>query len=310
MLVGDSGEAEFLLQNANTEAVALSVFHHLKTRKAAGIHWQNMPVKVLPRILELVMEEHCTHCLYPLFEWQVTQSLEDLKEAMAQFRMSETSVSQLAAASGELVNTSKLSPYDAARLLASIAGSPGFNEMKALVSPMPHSLSTQFMIVLGELVPNNPGHFGKAVSAMSMLQAGHYLAALTRSEKLWQVHSVDAYLVTQKLTPEVHFVARFEPEETRFQLIKEWSKTLSESAEFIRKEDLKEDLSCSICTNVFFNPVTHQCGNTFCKACIDQWVQQNPLCPLCNLNIPAGGGGFTPNIILDNLITNRRLRSD
>ncbi|XP_076006665.1 E3 ubiquitin/ISG15 ligase TRIM25-like [Genypterus blacodes] len=51
----------------------------------------------------------------------------------------------------------------------------------------------------------------------------------------------------------------------------------------------EEQLQCSICLDVFTEPVTIECGHSFCKACIDQhW---NPdaqcVCPLCNKLIGA-----------------------
>lgn len=47
------------------------------------------------------------------------------------------------------------------------------------------------------------------------------------------------------------------------------------------------DMICSICLNVFLNPVqSHNddedpCGHVFCKSCISQWLQKNSHCPIC-----------------------------
>ncbi|XP_051947092.1 zinc finger protein RFP-like [Xyrauchen texanus] len=46
---------------------------------------------------------------------------------------------------------------------------------------------------------------------------------------------------------------------------------------------LKEELQCSICLNVFTDPVTTPCGHNFCKTCLNEcWKNtQNCNCPLC-----------------------------
>ena len=43
-------------------------------------------------------------------------------------------------------------------------------------------------------------------------------------------------------------------------------------------------LQCSICTEIFNKPLMVNCGHTFCKNCIDKWIEQNKKsskCPLC-----------------------------
>ncbi|KAL1271822.1 hypothetical protein QQF64_030838 [Cirrhinus molitorella] len=46
---------------------------------------------------------------------------------------------------------------------------------------------------------------------------------------------------------------------------------------------LAEELQCSVCLNVFTDPVTIPCGHNFCKRCLNQcWEKsQNCICPLC-----------------------------
>ncbi|XP_056373888.1 E3 ubiquitin/ISG15 ligase TRIM25-like [Hyla sarda] len=50
--------------------------------------------------------------------------------------------------------------------------------------------------------------------------------------------------------------------------------------------DLRDELDCSICLNIYTNPVTLRCGHNFCRDCIDQVLNtQNRAgvysCPIC-----------------------------
>ncbi|KAM9305667.1 E3 ubiquitin/ISG15 ligase TRIM25-like [Gastrophryne carolinensis] len=49
--------------------------------------------------------------------------------------------------------------------------------------------------------------------------------------------------------------------------------------------DLKEDLTCSVCTNIYNDPVTLPCGHNFCRKCIvETWKHQDEgesRCPEC-----------------------------
>uniref|UniRef100_A0A8C6WK48 Nuclear factor 7, brain-like n=1 Tax=Neogobius melanostomus TaxID=47308 RepID=A0A8C6WK48_9GOBI len=44
------------------------------------------------------------------------------------------------------------------------------------------------------------------------------------------------------------------------------------------------DLSCSVCQDVFSDPVLLSCSHSFCRECLKTWWAQKPLkpCPLCN----------------------------
>uniref|UniRef100_A0A673M5W8 RING-type domain-containing protein n=1 Tax=Sinocyclocheilus rhinocerous TaxID=307959 RepID=A0A673M5W8_9TELE len=46
---------------------------------------------------------------------------------------------------------------------------------------------------------------------------------------------------------------------------------------------LNEELQCSICLDVFNDPVTTPCGHNFCKTCLNKcWTNtQSCFCPLC-----------------------------
>lgn len=63
---------------------------------------------------------------------------------------------------------------------------------------------------------------------------------------------------------------------------------------------LEKHLTCSICMDVFVDPVTAACGHSFCKECLDRHCRCNDsICPLCKAHVSK-----TPqvNIILRSLV--------
>ncbi|XP_060112589.1 zinc-binding protein A33-like [Heteronotia binoei] len=77
----------------------------------------------------------------------------------------------------------------------------------------------------------------------------------------------------------------------------------------IGMEDLAENLSCSICLELFSEPVILECGHNFCQVCITRYWEEIPAnggedaplptCPECRREIP--GGKFTANRLLGQL---------
>ena len=51
------------------------------------------------------------------------------------------------------------------------------------------------------------------------------------------------------------------------------------------KEVAETELQCAVCSEVFMNATTINCGHTFCKSCIDKWQPQKSNCPVCRTDI-------------------------
>lgn len=53
-----------------------------------------------------------------------------------------------------------------------------------------------------------------------------------------------------------------------------------------------EDFVCSICHDVFYEPVSAPCGHCFCRNCLQQWLETTrvtvPSCPKCRSVFPFG----------------------
>ncbi|CAG5977592.1 unnamed protein product [Menidia menidia] len=77
--------------------------------------------------------------------------------------------------------------------------------------------------------------------------------------------------------------------ETLSRQIAETSETIRATEEELRAADGKmsslseKDLSCTLCHEVFRDPVDLECGHSFCKDCLKEWWSAKPIhkCPLC-----------------------------
>eukprot|EP00761_Pharyngomonas_kirbyi_P000371 gb/GECH01000371.1/.p1 GENE.gb/GECH01000371.1/~~gb/GECH01000371.1/.p1 ORF type:complete len:446 (+),score=85.80 gb/GECH01000371.1/:1-1338(+) len=65
-------------------------------------------------------------------------------------------------------------------------------------------------------------------------------------------------------------------------------------AVFIHPEQVRSSYECTICTQVFNNPVILSCGHTFCRGCIEDWLRHERSCPNCRASIP--NTKLTPNL--------------
>ena len=58
--------------------------------------------------------------------------------------------------------------------------------------------------------------------------------------------------------------------------------TINPERKFVCLDDVSKFLYCSICDDIFRNPVRlKSCGHTFCYNCILKWSNHNANCPLC-----------------------------
>ena len=74
---------------------------------------------------------------------------------------------------------------------------------------------------------------------------------------------------------------------------------------------IEEEITCSICGDLFTDPKTIPCLHTFCKQCIEKIIESNKLletgstvgCPLCHASLPQDEGvQFTTNYTINRLL--------
>ncbi|PRP83620.1 LON peptidase N-terminal domain and ring finger 3 [Planoprotostelium fungivorum] len=54
----------------------------------------------------------------------------------------------------------------------------------------------------------------------------------------------------------------------------------------ISPED-SDDLQCTLCHELLYDPVTPRCGHTFCRLCLSRSLDHNDACPVCRTPLPA-----------------------
>lgn len=52
---------------------------------------------------------------------------------------------------------------------------------------------------------------------------------------------------------------------------------------FINLSNVSKHLYCSICSDIFTEPVRLPCGHTFCQECITLWAKKHLECPICRV---------------------------
>lgn len=59
---------------------------------------------------------------------------------------------------------------------------------------------------------------------------------------------------------------------------KQFVRTVAEEA-----RPTRDDFECSLCYRLLWQPASTPCGHTFCRSCIDRWLDHSPTCPLCKM---------------------------
>lgn len=63
-----------------------------------------------------------------------------------------------------------------------------------------------------------------------------------------------------------------------------------------------ENLSCVICTEILINPVTLNCGHSFCRHCVKRALKTKPVCPSCRHPTLGDPDNFKENILIKKIL--------
>ncbi|KAL2741282.1 LOW QUALITY PROTEIN: E3 ubiquitin-protein ligase RNF8-like isoform X1 [Vespula maculifrons] len=61
---------------------------------------------------------------------------------------------------------------------------------------------------------------------------------------------------------------------------------------------MDEQLTCSVCSELFIKATTLNCMHTFCFHCIDTWNKKRKECPVCRASVKS----MNRSLVLDNFI--------
>ena len=59
----------------------------------------------------------------------------------------------------------------------------------------------------------------------------------------------------------------------------------SQRFKYVNPTQIPVALYCSICSEIFFNPVRLSCGHVFCEDCITQWSKKRGDCPIDRVSL-------------------------
>ena len=70
-------------------------------------------------------------------------------------------------------------------------------------------------------------------------------------------------------------------------------------------QEIDNDLTCSICNDLLYQPVSIACGHTYCKSCLVKKLKDKPICPQCYLPTFVSPSSLKENITLKGLIESK-----
>jgi len=77
---------------------------------------------------------------------------------------------------------------------------------------------------------------------------------------------------------------RKKAEEDKIRAEEIWKKKVEEEKKDV-EERTKEALTCSVCCDWFYEPVTLDCSHSFCTPCLSDYLTKQEVCPICRANV-------------------------
>ncbi|KAL1457117.1 hypothetical protein WDU94_001778 [Cyamophila willieti] len=131
-----------------------------------------------------------------------------------------------------------------------------------------------------------------------------YADSLAKSGRLWE--SLNVYVQCSRIIGKIPLEKL---KYTTLTFLDTIISRYSSDATGTAKERPVDDLACSFCLGLLINPVTVQCGHTFCKKC----VASRKECSICNTGLGNVGGipntrngnhniQYEPNVMIKTLV--------
>ncbi|CAK9219340.1 unnamed protein product [Sphagnum jensenii] len=69
-----------------------------------------------------------------------------------------------------------------------------------------------------------------------------------------------------------------------------------------RKLEHSDDLDCTLCLKLLYNPITTPCGHSFCRSCLLQALDHGNKCPMCRTVLFVSPKTYPISVTLNNII--------
>lgn len=70
-----------------------------------------------------------------------------------------------------------------------------------------------------------------------------------------------------------------------------------------QETEIDEEFMCAICWQLMYQPVTTQCGHTFCRSCLSDALKMKRECIICRKVVTQSAHSVFPvNIMVQNII--------
>lgn len=74
------------------------------------------------------------------------------------------------------------------------------------------------------------------------------------------------------------------------------------------RPEIEKELKCPVCCEIFNDPVVTPCGHSFCKNCLDTWIEGSQNCPYCKQSLFRREVQYVGNRSLRNFLSNIKAR--
>merc|ERR1719229_723252 len=64
----------------------------------------------------------------------------------------------------------------------------------------------------------------------------------------------------------------------------------------------RHEFDCPLCLQILYEPLTLECGHSFCRDCVGQALQLKRHCPLCRHRSHIDADTYPSNILITNLL--------
>ncbi|CAH0549626.1 unnamed protein product [Brassicogethes aeneus] len=128
-----------------------------------------------------------------------------------------------------------------------------------------------------------------------------YIAERVETQELQKKHTIESQNPTTKKLKSTDETTTSENKDAKADQVPmdEIKNSEGASANNSHMNVIEDELTCSICSELFIKAVTLNCSHSFCKQCIEMWKKNKKICPICRAPIT----NINATLVLDNFIS-------